>query len=89
MAAASRKSTGSAEQEKVDVHVSEPIGTHDQEEAIPEATVPKLSPEQERKLWRKVDLRILPILTLMYLCSFMDRSMALFCVLLRSTHFFP
>ncbi|KAG0694934.1 MFS general substrate transporter [Suillus ampliporus] len=36
--------------------------------------VPMLTPEQERKLWRKVDLRLIPILTLMYLLAFLDRS---------------
>jgi sugar phosphate permease len=35
---------------------------------------PTLTPEQERKLWRKVDLRLMPILALMYLLSFMDRG---------------
>ncbi|KAG1850813.1 MFS general substrate transporter [Suillus subalutaceus] len=36
--------------------------------------VPVLTPEQERKLWRKIDLRIVPILSLMYLLAFLDRS---------------
>ena len=35
---------------------------------------PALTLEQERKLWRKIDRRLLPILTLMYLCSFLDRG---------------
>ena len=35
---------------------------------------PKLTPEQERKLYRKVDLWLMPILTLMYLFSFLDRG---------------
>ena len=35
---------------------------------------PKLTAEQERKLYRKVDLWLMPILTLMYLCSFLDRG---------------
>lgn len=33
-----------------------------------------LDPVQERKLWRKIDLHLLPIITLMYLFSFMDRE---------------
>ncbi|KAH7921928.1 MFS general substrate transporter [Leucogyrophana mollusca] len=33
-----------------------------------------LSEEEEKRLWRKVDLRILPILSLMYLLSFLDRG---------------
>ena len=35
---------------------------------------PILSPEQERKLWRKIDVRLLPMLGLMYFLSFMDRG---------------
>ncbi|CAL1714050.1 unnamed protein product [Somion occarium] len=35
---------------------------------------PKLTPEQEKKLWRKIDMRLMPILTLMYLFSFLDRG---------------
>ncbi|KAF5328380.1 hypothetical protein D9619_013264 [Psilocybe cf. subviscida] len=35
---------------------------------------PILTPEQEKKLWRKVDLRLMPILSLMYLFSYMDRG---------------
>lgn len=35
---------------------------------------PTLSPKEERKLWRKIDLRLMPILSLMYLFSFLDRG---------------
>uniref|UniRef100_A0A8H7XRE6 MFS general substrate transporter n=1 Tax=Psilocybe cubensis TaxID=181762 RepID=A0A8H7XRE6_PSICU len=35
---------------------------------------PKLTPEEESRLWQKVDLRLMPILALMYLLSFMDRG---------------
>ncbi|KAH9474337.1 putative transporter C11D3.18C [Psilocybe cubensis] len=35
---------------------------------------PTLTPEQQKKLWRKVDVRIIPILALMYLLSYMDRG---------------
>ncbi|KAF8626575.1 hypothetical protein AX15_004798 [Amanita polypyramis BW_CC] len=35
---------------------------------------PQLTPEQERRLWRKIDLRLMPILSLMYLMSFLDRG---------------
>jgi len=34
----------------------------------------QLSEAEEKKLWRKIDLRLLPILTLLYLLSFMDRG---------------
>ncbi|KAI6045450.1 MFS general substrate transporter [Pisolithus marmoratus] len=33
-----------------------------------------LGPERERKLWRKIDLHLMPIFTLIYLFSFMDRG---------------
>ncbi|KAI6041660.1 MFS general substrate transporter [Pisolithus marmoratus] len=35
-----------------------------------------LGPEQERKLWRKVDFRLLPMVFFMSLLSFMDRAYA-------------
>ncbi|KAJ7621858.1 MFS general substrate transporter [Mycena polygramma] len=35
---------------------------------------PTLSAEEERKLWRKIDWRLMPILSLMYLMSFLDRG---------------
>ncbi|PPQ68016.1 hypothetical protein CVT24_002925 [Panaeolus cyanescens] len=35
---------------------------------------PTLTPEEERKLWRKIDIRLMPILSLMYLLSFLDRG---------------
>ncbi|KAF9233961.1 MFS general substrate transporter [Melanogaster broomeanus] len=35
---------------------------------------PTLTAEQETKLWRKVDLRIIPIMTFMFLFSFTDRA---------------
>ncbi|KAJ7072697.1 MFS general substrate transporter [Mycena amicta] len=35
---------------------------------------PALTEEQERKLYRKLDIRIMPILALMYLLSFLDRG---------------
>ncbi|KAJ7091872.1 MFS general substrate transporter [Mycena belliarum] len=35
---------------------------------------PTLSTEEERLLWWKVDLRLMPILSLMYLVSFLDRG---------------
>ncbi|CAA7263446.1 unnamed protein product [Cyclocybe aegerita] len=35
---------------------------------------PNLTEEEEKKLWRKVDKRLMPILALMYLLSFLDRG---------------
>ncbi|KZT63415.1 MFS general substrate transporter [Daedalea quercina L-15889] len=37
---------------------------------------PALTAEQQRRLWRKVDARLIPMLTLMYLCSYLDRGNA-------------
>ena len=55
--------------EKGDVEAVECAAPHEADVAPP-----PLPPEQERRLWRKVDKRILPILTIMYLCSFLDRG---------------
>lgn len=38
---------------------------------------PVLTVEEEKRLYRKIDLRLMPMLSLMYLCSFLDRGM--FC----------
>ena len=35
---------------------------------------PVLTQEEEKRLWRKIDWHIVPIITVMYLCSFVDRS---------------
>ncbi|KZT26010.1 MFS general substrate transporter [Neolentinus lepideus HHB14362 ss-1] len=35
---------------------------------------PVLTEEEEKRLWRKVDLRLMPILSIMYLFSFLDRG---------------
>ena len=35
---------------------------------------PTLTQEEEAALYRKIDWRLMPILTLMYLCSFLDRG---------------
>lgn len=39
---------------------------------------PYLTRAQERRLWRKMDLRLLPILAFIYLMAFMDRGDFLF-----------
>ena len=33
-----------------------------------------LGKEEEHRLWRKVDWHIMPCITVLYLCSFVDRS---------------
>ncbi|KAH9919559.1 MFS general substrate transporter [Fomitopsis serialis] len=67
-------STGSVDGEKTDARAMGYMASSEGKEEIEQAGPPVLTPEQEKKLWRKVDLRILPILTIMYLCSFMDRG---------------
>ncbi|KAH9835021.1 uncharacterized protein C8Q71DRAFT_137660 [Rhodofomes roseus] len=37
-------------------------------------SAPTLSPAEQKKLWRKVDIRIVPILSVMYLCCYLDRG---------------
>jgi len=69
----------STSSEKHDASISEK-GFHEEVEAVDfggDSTLPpppQLTAEEERRLWRKVDLRLLPILTVMYLCSFLDRG---------------
>jgi hypothetical protein len=59
----------------LDNSTSEPFG----DPALPPPL--ELSPKEERKLWLKIDLRLLPILGLMYLMSYMDRcAIVLFCI---------
>lgn len=36
-------------------------------------------PKQESRLWRKVDLRLMPMIALMYLFCFMDRGKSMIC----------
>ncbi|KAL4072327.1 hypothetical protein J3A83DRAFT_3019305 [Scleroderma citrinum] len=36
-------------------------------------------PKQESRLWRNVDLRLMPMIALMYLLCFMDRGKSLIC----------
>ena len=43
---------------------------------------PTLSPEEEKKLWRKIDFRLMPILSLMYLFSFLDRGKKNYLIIL-------
>ncbi|KDQ27206.1 hypothetical protein PLEOSDRAFT_1113357 [Pleurotus ostreatus PC15] len=40
----------------------------------PPLTPPTLTEAQQKKLWRKIDARLMPILCLMYLFSFLDRG---------------
>ncbi|KAF9254192.1 hypothetical protein L218DRAFT_798376, partial [Marasmius fiardii PR-910] len=48
--------------------------TNDDESSSSLSPPPKLTEAEERKLWRKIDRKLMPILCLMYLFSFMDRE---------------
>ena len=37
-------------------------------------TPPALTPEEEARAWRKIDIRLMPILASLYLFSFLDRG---------------
>jgi len=43
-------------------------------DSIDTLTPPSLTPEEEARAWRKVDIRLMPILALLYLFSFLDRG---------------
>jgi len=49
--------------------------TFDNEESKSIATnVPQFTPEQQKAVWAKIDRRLMPILALLYLFSFLDRG---------------
>ncbi|KAF9255008.1 MFS general substrate transporter [Marasmius fiardii PR-910] len=50
------------------------VETNDDESSTGLSPPPKLTEAEERKLWRKIDRRLMPILCLMYLFSFLDRG---------------
>ncbi|RDX52238.1 MFS general substrate transporter [Lentinus brumalis] len=57
--------------------IEEAASTHEARSHPEDAAVghpPSLSPGEQRRLWRKIDMRLMPILTVMYLCSFVDRG---------------
>ncbi|KIJ06519.1 hypothetical protein PAXINDRAFT_20294 [Paxillus involutus ATCC 200175] len=47
---------------------------HGGEEGTEHSVAPALTEAQETKLWRRIDLRLIPIITLMYLFCSMDRG---------------
>lgn len=68
---------GEKDQDRVSesqLHVGELEQDFGGESSLP--APPALSAEEEMRLWRKIDLRLMPILSLMYLFSFMDRGQA-------------
>ena len=69
------------EDTKVRVHLEEEVSTNRSEFANDsklgfQHTEPPvvLTAEEERRLYRKIDLRLIPVLTLLQLLSFMDRG---------------
>ncbi|KAF8125325.1 MFS general substrate transporter [Boletus edulis] len=52
------------------------LSKHDEQSYGAEVTVCpiKLTAAQERRIWRRIDLRLMPIITIIYLLSFMDRG---------------
>lgn len=48
---------------------------YDDEPVKDDVCAVNLSATQEKRVWRRIDLRLIPIITVMYLFSFMDRGM--------------
>lgn len=75
-----RKSSTEGSMEKQGIEKVKEVVPNDEEPVLDfggDTTLPPppdLTPEQERRLWRKIDLMLMPILTLMYLFSFLDRG---------------
>lgn len=70
-----------SDKDSVKVELGSPIfraATIDIIEGVTLPPPPHLTPAQESKLWRKMDLRLLPILAFIYLMAFMDRGDLLF-----------
>jgi hypothetical protein len=44
------------------------------EHEVQDGQAPSLTEDQEKRLWRKIDRRLMPMLSLMYLMSFLDRG---------------
>jgi hypothetical protein len=60
------------EREAAYTEVADPEPSRDVGLGLPPA--PELSREQEARLWRKIDMRLMPMLSIMYLMSFLDRG---------------
>ena len=83
MAETHKKDTDSTSLEKGSIIITEDVA-HEKKDKLTDAIdfggdstlppPPVLTPEQERRLYRKIDVRLLPILCIMYLCSFLDRG---------------
>ncbi len=64
------------DEKTVEIHEKENHGSS--RPSSPPLTAPTLTEAQQKKLWRKIDARLMPILCLMYLFSFLDRGAFLF-----------
>ncbi|KAF4594385.1 hypothetical protein EYR40_009189 [Pleurotus pulmonarius] len=60
------------DEKTVEIHEKENHGSS--RPSSPPLTAPTLTAAQQKKLWRKIDARLMPILCLMYLFSFLDRG---------------
>lgn len=79
-------SMGGVEITKADMNIVQVEGVlTDPEPIVDLPELPVLSPDEQRRLWRKVDKRILPILSVMYLCFYLDRG-TVFYTLHSPTH---
>jgi len=47
---------------------------HSQDLPVLTSTMPPITPEEQARLLQKIDWQLLPILTLLYLMSFLDRT---------------
>lgn len=47
---------------------------HEELHSVDDDAPPTLTAEEEKRLWRKVDRRLMPMLSVMYLLSFTDRG---------------
>ncbi|THH06989.1 hypothetical protein EW145_g3695 [Phellinidium pouzarii] len=83
MSSPPRADIDSSSIEKGSLSASEKAGSRSDEKNIPlvdfggESSLPpppELTPEQEKTLYRKIDYKLMPILSLMYLGSFLDRG---------------
>jgi hypothetical protein len=54
--------------------IVEHSASDDEDSKSTKATVPQFTEEQQKAVWAKIDRRLLPILSLLYLFSFLDRG---------------
>lgn len=62
--------------EAIPIEVANPE-SHKLEDVTKIPSPPQLSPNQRKRLYRKIDLRLLPILILIQVCSYLDRGVSL------------